>query len=185
MEFAVEVFKVFLSRVDQRVEMAHRHIDAEHDFSVDETLAIDRDVIEYPADDAEADDRMRRQIKYRLLVLESDKIRAERDAENGKEQSETEKVLSGDPNEDPRERLHRSYRNFRRRWHQTDADELLEIYVSALTTSFDPHTSYMSPDTLENFRIVMSLNLDGIGAQLTSEDGYTKLTSIVPGGGRR
>ncbi len=91
-----------------------------------------------------------------------------------------QRVLAGDPNEDPRERLHRSYRTVSKRWHQLDADELLEIWVSTITTSFDPHTSYMSPNTYNNFMIQMKLNLDGIGAQLTSEDGYTKLTSIVP-----
>lgn len=182
MDFARIVFKLFLKRVDERIATAHEMIDAEHDFTVDEKLAIDRDVIEYAANEAEATDRMRRQIKYSLLVLESEKIRAQKDAEAGKEKDETANIVNGDPNEDPRERLHRRYRNIKRRWHQLDADELLELYVSAITTSFDPHTSYMSADTLENFRIVMSLNLDGIGAQLTSEDGYTKLTSIVPGG---
>lgn len=180
--FAKEIFLRFLTRVDERVAMAQELIDAEHDFTVDEELPIDRDVVSYPATDAEAKDRMRRQIKYSLLVLESDKIRAENDSAKGKERSEAETILNGDPNEDPKERLHRRYRNVKRRWHQTDGDELLELFVSAITTSFDPHTSYMSPDNLENFRIVMSLNLDGIGAQLTSEDGYTKLTSIVPGG---
>lgn len=182
MDFAISTFKRFLKRVDERVEMAHKHIDADHDFLVDEKLLIDRDMLTYPGSTAEANDRMRRQIKYRLLVLESDKIRADADKDAGKNQTEVQKVLAADPNEDPRARLHRSYRTIHKRWHQTDADELLELYVSAITTSFDPHTSYMSADTLENFRIVMSLNLDGIGAQLTSEDGYTKLTSIVPGG---
>lgn len=182
MDFARDLFMTFLKRVDERVEMAHKHIDAEHDFTLDEKLPIDRDVVQYAMDAKSADDRMRRQIKYSLLVLESDKIRADKDKEAGKERTDTQIVLNGDPNEDPKEVLHRRYRNIQRRWHQLDADELLELYVSAITTSFDPHTSYMSPDTLENFRIVMSLNLDGIGAQLTSEDGYTKLTSIVPGG---
>lgn len=182
MDFARVVFKVFLQRMDSQVEVAHQQIDAEHDFTISEKLAVDRDIIGYAQDEAEATDRMRRQIKYSLLVLESEKIRAAKDEAAGKVKSEAANVLIGDPNEDPKERLHRRYRNIKRRWHQTDADELLERYVSALTTSFDPHTSYMSPDTLENFRIVMRLNLDGIGAQLTSEDGYTKLTSIVPGG---
>lgn len=182
MDFARELFMVFLKRVDERVAMAHKYIDAEHDFTVDETLPIDRDAVEFPADNAAAEDRMRRQIKYSLLVLEGERLRAEKDKEEGKEKTESQKILTGDPNEDPRERLHRRYRNIALRWHQTDADELLELYVSALTTSFDPHTTYMSPDTLENFRIIMGLHLDGIGAQLTSEDGYTKLTSIVPGG---
>jgi carboxyl-terminal processing protease len=182
MGFAIDVFKIFLKRVDERIAQAHELIDQEHDFTVNEELVIDRDTIQYPRDDAEARDRMRKQIKYRLLVYKSDRIRAEKDKEAGREQPSAINFLNGDPNEDPKERLHRSFRTQLKRWHQFDADELLELYVTSLTSSFDPHTSYMSYDTLENFRIVMSLNLDGIGAQLMSEDGYTKLTSIVPGG---
>ncbi len=182
MNFAIEVFKVFLQRVDERVAMAHELIDQEPDFTLDESLELDRDKIGYPRDDAEARERMRKQIKYRLLVYESDRIRSEKDKEAGRDRSAEANILAGDPNEDPKERLHRSFRTQLKRWHQFDADELLELYVTSLTSSFDPHTSYMSFDTLENFRIVMSLNLDGIGAQLMSEDGYTKLTSIVPGG---
>ncbi len=182
MGFAIDVFKTFLKRVDERIAMAHELIDEPHDFTVDESMAIDRETLSYPIDSAEARDRMRKQIKYRLLVYEGDRIRAAKDKEAGRERGAAANVLNGDPNEDPKERLHRSFRTQLKRWHQTDADEMLELYVTSLTSSFDPHTSYMSYDTLENFRIVMSLNLDGIGAQLMSEDGYTKLTSIVPGG---
>ena len=45
--------------------------------------------------------------------------------------------------------------------------------LTSLTTSFDPHTTYMSPSTLENFEIMMRLQLDGIGASLQAIDGYT------------
>lgn len=182
LDFIILVYKTFLSRLDERIEAAHQFVDTEHDFSVDENIARDPEKIDYPADTAEANDRMRLQVKLRLLSLESDRLRAEQDKAAGKQQSDLERVLIGDPNEDPRERLHRSYRTVQKRWHQFDADELLELFVSSVTTSFDPHTSYMSPGTHKNFMISMGLNLDGIGAQLTSEDGYTKLTSIVPGG---
>ncbi len=181
MGFAITVFKTFLKRIDERIAMAHELIDEPHDFTIEEEMMIDRETLRYPVDDAEARDRMRKQIKYRLLVYEGDRLRAAKDKEAGRERGAAD-VFNGDPNEDPKERLHRSFRTQLKRWHQTDADELLELYVTSLTSSFDPHTSYMSFDTLENFRIVMSLNLDGIGAQLMSEDGYTKLTSIVPGG---
>ncbi|MEO8270524.1 MAG: carboxy terminal-processing peptidase, partial [Aureliella sp.] len=179
---AIDVFKVFLKRVDERIAQAQELIDEEQDFTINEDLVIDSDTAKYPLDDSDARDRMRKQIKYRMLVYKSDLIRAEKDKEAGREQPSAINFLNGDPNEDPKERLHRSFRTQLKRWHQFDADELLELYVTSLTSSFDPHTSYMSYDTLENFRIVMSLNLDGIGAQLMSEDGYTKLTSIVPGG---
>ena len=66
--------------------------------------------------------------------------------------------------------------------HQTDHAELLEMYLNAFTMAFDPHTDYMSPDTLKNFDIAMRLNLEGIGASLMSEDGYTVVKKIIPGG---
>ncbi len=182
MSFAIEAFKVFLKRVDERVAMAHEEIDRPHDFSVDEQLAIDREVVQYPKNNDEARDRMRRQIKYQLLVLEGEKIRSTKDKPLDESARREQIARDGDPNEDPRERLHRRYRTVLKRWHQLDADELLESYVSSLTMSFDPHTTFMAAKTLDNFRIVMGLHLEGIGAQLMSEDGYTKLTSIVPGG---
>ena len=65
---------------------------------------------------------------------------------------------------------------------QTDHDELLEMYLTALTTSYDPHTTYMSADSLENFEIQMRLNLEGIGAALEAPDGETVVKKIIPGG---
>ncbi len=182
MDFAISLYKTFLKRLDERIAKAHEYIDAGQDFTIDESIVKDAKKLDFPADEAEANDRIRKQVKFRMLNFEADKIRAEKDKAAGKQQSEVQKVLAGDPNEDPRERLHRSYRTVHKRWHQLDADELLELWVSTITTSFDPHTSYMSPNSYNNFMIQMKLNLDGIGAQLTSEDGYTKLTSIVPGG---
>ncbi len=181
MAFALQVFKTFIARMDERVAMAHEEIDREHDFSIDEEMPIDRKVVQYPKDDAEARDRMRRQIKYSLLV-EREKMRTSKEKATDEKTRQEQIARDGDPNEDPRERLHRRYRTLAKRWHQLDADELLETYVTALTTSFDPHTTFMSAKTLDNFRILMGLHLEGIGAQLMSEDGYTKLTSIVPGG---
>jgi carboxyl-terminal processing protease len=84
--------------------------------------------------------------------------------------------------EEAREKLLRRYTSFAKRMHQMNADELLETYLSSLTSSLDPHTSFMSPGTLENFEITMRLQLDGIGASLKGEDGYTTVAEIVPGG---
>ncbi len=63
-----------------------------------------------------------------------------------------------------------------------DNNELLETFLTSVTTAYDPHTTYMSPNTLDNFRIQLQLNLEGIGAQLQDQDGRTIVASIVPGG---
>jgi carboxyl-terminal processing protease len=67
---------------------------------------------------------------------------------------------------------------------QTDNNDLVEMFITAITTSFDPHTSYMSSRTFENFMIQMRLQLEGIGAtlQASEDDGYTVIKRIVPGG---
>jgi carboxyl-terminal processing protease len=58
----------------------------------------------------------------------------------------------------------------------------LEIYLTALLTSIDPHSSYMSPRTWEDMLQSLRLELEGIGASLGSEDGYATVKEIVPGG---
>lgn len=158
--FAYKVFNRFLQRVDERVETVDALIEREFDFDKDEELIVDGDAASYPADPEEAKNRWRKRIKYDLLVLESEE-------ETGDE---------------ARDKIRRRYTNFAKRMHQTDSDELLEMYLTALTSSFDPHTTYMSKSSLENFRILMRLNLEGIGASLRVEDGYTVVSEIIPGG---
>ena len=114
----------------------------------------------YATNADEANDRWRRQIKYALLDLKDE----------GKEGDEAV------------EQLRRRYSRYARRWKQTDSDDLLEMFLTAITTGYDPHSTYMSAGTLHDFQITMSLNLDGIGAQLREKDGNTIVTRVIPGG---
>jgi len=155
------IFNTFLERVDERVELVDDLLTKEFDFTLDEYMITDRDLRNYPRNVEEARDLWRKRIKYELLVLKDD---------------ETE-------GEEARDRLHRRYtKSIAQRWHQVDSDELLEMYLTSLTTAYDPHSSYMSPATVENFEIMMRLQLEGIGASLSSEDGYTVVKEIIPGG---
>jgi carboxyl-terminal processing protease len=158
--FAYDVLTRFLQRVDQRQPLIERLIQSPQDFTKDETIVIDRDETKWAKNEAEAEDVWRRRIKYDLLVQKMEKTSVE----------------------EAKDKLLRRYRSLAKRWHQMTADELLETYLSSLTSSFDPHTSYMSPGTLENFEIGMRLQLDGIGAQLKGEDGYTTIVELTPGG---
>lgn len=163
--FAYYVFKRFLQRVDERVKMVDELLTQPQDFTIDEEMIVDRDLLQYPKDPGDARQRWRMRIKYDLLVLKSDKD--DKDKKEGKEALE---------------KLTKRYHSFAKRMHQTEAEELLEIYLNSMTMSFDPHTSYMSPDTYKNFNIMMSLELEGIGASLQWDDGYTVVKHIVPDG---
>lgn len=158
--FAYTVYQRLLKRIDERVAAVDELLAGNFDFTQEETMVVDPDTATYPRDADEAKDRWRRRIKYDLLVLKGDKL----------------------SDKEAREKLTRRYHSFAKRMHQTNADELLEMYLTAMTSSFDPHTTYMSPSSLDNFRILMRLNLEGIGAALQMTDGYTVVAKIIPGG---
>jgi carboxyl-terminal processing protease len=162
---AYTIFNTFLKRVDERAALVDELVKQDQDFTVDEEMNTDPEAASYAKSDADVRDIWRKRIKYDFLVLKaSDK---EKEHAEGKE---------------AQERLSRRYRSFAKRMHQTDADELLEMYLTAMTMSFDPHTTYMSKSSLENFDIVMRLKLEGIGAALQFTDGYTVVSKIIPGG---
>jgi carboxyl-terminal processing protease len=60
--------------------------------------------------------------------------------------------------------------------------EVPAYFADAFAQALDPHSSYMSADTLTNFQIQMRLSLEGIGATLSSQDGFITVESLVPGG---
>ncbi len=162
--FAYDVYKRFLQRVDEHVKTADELLQADYDFNVDEEIVRDREDADYPKTPEEARELWRKRVKYDLLRLRVDK----------------KKPLVG---KEAIDKLKQRYASRARQMHQYSNDDLLELYLTAMTSSYDPHTSYMSPSTLENFEIAMSLELEGIGASLQSDDdGTTVIKKIIPGG---
>jgi carboxyl-terminal processing protease len=158
--FAYTIFNRLLKRVDERVKLANELLAGNFDFNDDETLVTDPDKLTFPTSPAEAKERWRKRLEYDILVLKADKSNKE----------------------DVKERLRRRYQSFAKRMHQTDSNELLEMFLTSVTSGFDPHSTYMAPDAAKNFNIVIGLQLEGIGAQLKFNDGYTVIDKLIPGG---
>jgi carboxyl-terminal processing protease len=160
-DFARRVFDRYLERQDERFKTSMDLLDQKHDFTVDEYVSDDPDKIDYPATLAEANERMRKKIKLDLLFT---------------------KVVDDVDNAEAVRKWKIRYRDRNRQAHQVDTGELMEIYLSSLTKTFDPHTSYLGPKNLEDMlNQQLHLRLEGIGASLRSEDGYAVVTEIVPG----
>jgi carboxyl-terminal processing protease len=158
--FAYTVYQRLLERVHERMPMVHEIIDAPIDFNVSEEIAIEPDIVDYAATPEEMRDRWRKRIKYEYLTLKADKK----------------------TDEEIREKLHRRYRSVESYRSQEDVYELLELFLTCYTSSYDPHTSYMAPRAKDNFGIMMGLQLEGIGATLSPEDGVVTIQGLVPGG---
>jgi carboxyl-terminal processing protease len=159
-QFAAVVFERFRERMTARAATITSIVDLEHDFSVDEQIPRDADELPWAANQAELDERWRKRIKFDLLMLKLE-----------------DKDLT-----DARKRLKTRYRTNQVFMDQTEAYEVLELYLSSMTHCLDPHSSYMSPQTLADFETTMKLRLEGIGARLKYEDGYTVVEEVIQGG---
>lgn len=91
-------------------------------------------------------------------------------------------LMSDTLSDDPNKVLIKRYKNRIRRIQQQKEEDVFSLAINTLANQFDPHSSYLSPRSAEDFDMNMSLKLEGIGALLGAEDDYTKIVSLVPGG---
>lgn len=185
LEAAFDIYNRYLIRVEQRCALAEQILESPLDFTADEEIIRDKDLLTFPKTDEEVVDRWRKRIKFEYLSLEADKQDADKKAEAAKQAEnadgtapEAEDKWSDEP---PLERLKRRYHSLQKRMAQTTNDGVMETALTSIASVYDPHTTYMSPKTCENFNIQMSLNFEGIGATLSWEDGYTEVKEIVKG----
>ena len=72
------------------------------------------------------------------------------------------------------------------RWGKTveqyKSDDVFQWFMNTFTQAFDPHTNYFLPITADNFMLGMNQAFEGIGARLISDNDYTKVVDIIPGG---
>jgi carboxyl-terminal processing protease len=161
LSFAKKVFARFLTRADERFKLQMELLEKKPDFAIDEEWPDDFDKLDHPANVAEANERLRKKVKLDLLV-----------AKVVEELDEAEAVR----------KLKIRYKDRNRQVHQVDNSELLQLYLTSLTRTFDPHTAYLGPKDWEDMlHQQLHLSLEGIGASLRSEGGYAIVTEIVPG----
>ncbi len=160
LDLAFAVFDRYRLRIEDRARIASEFAAGDFDFARDEELEIDRRAAPWPGSAAALDDYWRRRVKNDILELE----------------------LAGHDREAIPETLRARYSRMARRVLQTDADDVVQYFLNAYTQSIDPHSAYFSPRTSENFRIRMSLSLEGIGAALQTVGEHTVVRRIITGG---
>ena len=159
-EPAFAIFRQFRKKVEQRVDYALALLDKpQFDFTRNEHYTFDREDSPWAADERELNELWRQRVKNDILSQ-----RLEDDGEQD--------IAS----------LSKRYESIRRRVQQMDSADVFQTFINAFTLSVEPHTSYMSPRSSENFDIGMRLSLQGIGAVLRAEDEYTEVVKTVVGG---
>ena len=129
-------------------------------FNLEETILLEADKRDWLLNTKEADDFWRKTMKDSIIRL----------------------ILSGKDKKEARELLVKRYKALLNQYTQRNSKDVFQQYVNSFTALYDPHSSYFTPRSSENFQINMSLSLEGIGAQLTTEEEYTEVVDVISGG---
>lgn len=150
------------------------------DYTLDEEIELDTDKLPYSKTLDELKDSWRKALKYQVITrIYNAKIMQEKAAEK----SDTVVLKSFDSLEKEARAsvLKRNDEWFHRMIDQANNTDKISAYMNALTAIFDPHTSYFPPKLKEDFDIRFSGEVEGIGATLSSKDGYVRVVEVVPG----
>ncbi len=154
------MFKRFLERLEERVAYVEELLATEtFTFTGEDRYNLNRKEAPRPKDLAEAKQLWRQHLRYEIL----------------------QEKLAKEPPDEIAKKISRRYARLLRTFKDLDGQDVFEIYLSALTHVYDPHSDYMSKSSLDNFNVSMALSLFGIGALLQSEDGYCKIKELKPG----
>ena len=204
---AFEVYKSFKAKAEARTEWAFARLKQDFDFTVDETFTPDRRDAEWPATSEEAEALWLRRLKYELLnemLSLASEDKEESDASlSASNPNNLDPDLSKDEDAfDPtrllrliedkafytetvdaaREKIRRRYERNLNHTVAREAPEVQESFINAMTQLFDPHSTFLSSDTLESFNTGVQNSFVGIGALLEDVDGICTIKEILPGG---
>jgi len=194
---AFQIFTVFSQRVLERTEWVRDYLDK--DFSFDEGLIYetDREEVPWPANAAEMDALWEARIQYELL---NEVLARTQPAEDGAGDEETplaegvreETEDAGDDSNEPlsfdealaeaKEVVLERHERLETEINRFEAFEVQEMFLTTLANTYDPHSLFLSADSLEDLSIAIENSLVGIGAVLSDQDGYCTIRELIPGG---
>lgn len=156
-----QVQELFVKRLEERADYAKKTLeDKKFKFDQKTEITLDPDTREFPKSKAEAD---KYQLKYLNFQISN-------------------YLASGTKQEEAQSQVVRNYERYVKRAKDTTEEDLFSNYLDSFGRALDPHSSFLSRDSLEDFNIQMGLSLEGIGATLSSQDGFTVVEQLIPGG---
>ena len=153
------IYNLYQQRFADRMTYARSLLKTKFDFTVDETLQLDREKAPWAKNEEEVRDLWRKRVKNDWLRLK----------------------LAGKDEKGIRETLDKRYANYVARMKKLNNEDVFQMFMNAYATAIEPHTNYLGPRSADNFDISMRLSLEGIGAVLQTRDDYTIIREIVPG----
>lgn len=204
---AIEIYDIYKQRVAQRMAFAKKTL-LNHKFTFDSnrTIQMKRDKAPYPKNVAEQDslwmdileDNMLQEKLVEEAKAEDAKKKAEKAAEKAKADAAKPVTADAKKADEPKvakaaakapekemtaaERVLKDYERLIETIEENDQEDVVDFFLSCLSSAYDPHTEYMSVNETDNFNIQMKHKLVGIGALLGVKDDVAEIQGIVVGG---
>lgn len=169
------------------------------DFNQKENFNIDYKTSKFAKDKNESKDLWRKYLKYNVML----EIISMQDELKGQKKDTLDNSSSIKPIKDPladekkkitkdtpfaevekmaREEVKDLISDYFRRIKQTKRENYFSIYMNSFTEQYDPHTTYFSPTSKEDFEFEMSGQMEGIGAKIQDKRGYATIAELIIGG---
>ena len=159
--FITNVYETFLVRADEQLTNAIKYLNNPNlKLEKEREVYLDPKKRGFPKNKNEAKKYLEDALQYQLAYL----------------------VSIDEPLSNAIEKVIKRRERTTKRYHDLNYKRRLGLFMNSFCLAVDPHSAYFSNDDVEDFEINMSLSLEGIGARLGYEEGFTKIISLTPGG---
>jgi carboxyl-terminal processing protease len=169
-KFLTEIQDLVTKRIEERTnfvktllgkpEKKGKAAPGDFKFEKDTEFTYDPDHKDFPKSTDEANDFLKKYIQFQLANYMATDVKLE----------------------EAKKRVIKNYERNLKRFKETKDETLVANYLNSFALSLDPHSSFFSKEYYDDFTIDMSLSLEGIGATLSQDDGFTVVEALVPGG---
>ena len=177
-----EFFKKATDIINKRVSDAEKYykeaLAMPFDLEKSENIETDPEKQKFAATESELKEEWRKAMKYQTMYKLAELQEVQ---ENDKSKSDTAKKTFSELEKKAREKILSNNDDYFKRLKKLDATERFSVFLNAIANIYDPHTEFFPPKEKKQFDIIMTGQLEGIGAQLQEKDGYIKVSNIVPG----
>ncbi len=159
-KFINEVQNLVIQRMTERTDYVKKFLGKDFVFNKETEFIYDPNQKSYPKTNKEAEEFISKYIQFQVANYIATDIKID----------------------EAKARVIKNYDRNLKRIKDTKFDDLVSNYLNSFAGALDPHSTFFSRDFYEDFNIDMKLKLEGIGATLSQDDGFTTVEALVTGG---
>lgn len=157
---AFQIFKRYEDRVEARAQWVFQRLQGEFDLESHDSFVANRRELDWPANGTDSDALWEKRLRFELI----------------------QELLNDKEIDEAKERVRKRYERMLKNLADIETHEIAEVFLTNIAKLYDPHSTYFSADTYEDFSIQMRLQLVGIGALLGVEEDECVIKEIIAGG---